>query len=670
MRKLCFITLALLLSVSVCQGQLFMKDVLFDRFSTGMLFKGSDVADPPEWVKIGTVLYYNVAQVQYRSGEHGEDLTAAYTMKVTVGGIERGFVALSVFMMLRQGAVMGESLLVNPGAAGFWMRKEYLAPRVEPDFGLKVSPGNIVELFDVNTNERLYQAVYNDQGLLLSVKFTRGPEGVKGSIKEVAQLIRTSSVPEEFIPERVKVPDWFKPGIVFNCSFSLTEPWTGISVPGEMRAVVYRIGKTWAEVIQTANIAGNIETKKLYSLFGLGACDFWADLDFLSRLAEREAQWVDDVLQISTRVYRSNLEGTDVIVVEDSSLVTSYKAQLFYDVNTGLKICDRHFVPSAFGAPEVFELRLVNRETVDLSAADSDNDGFSDLDEVKAMTDPFDSKDFPRRDTVPPTLNLNSPQEGEISPDASFRLSFPEPIDQESLKGAVELLEDGRKVQLELVYDPEAHTLTVAPKEPFKRGSKVKLIVRGTVRDLAGNTLDGNGNGVPEGSPKDDVSFEFQVAEVRWDLNGDGEVDIFDMVIVAGRFGKKSEEADLNGDGVVDIFDLVIIAKHMGGGAQSAPPLLSDLLLQNYPNPCNPGTWIPFVLSKPSEVRIRIYDPRGKLIRELDLGFREAGLYIERGKAAYWDGRDSLGFKVPSGVYFVELVTGRSKDLRKLAVLR
>lgn len=66
-------------------------------------------------------------------------------------------------------------------------------------------------------------------------------------------------------------------------------------------------------------------------------------------------------------------------------------------------------------------------------------------------------------------------------------------------------------------------------------------------------------------------------AEVEWsftvflgDVNGSGEVDIFDLVLVAHSFGKCDGELDFNPDAdidcnnAVDIFDLVIVAKNFG----------------------------------------------------------------------------------------------------------
>ena len=50
------------------------------------------------------------------------------------------------------------------------------------------------------------------------------------------------------------------------------------------------------------------------------------------------------------------------------------------------------------------------------------------------------------------------------------------------------------------------------------------------------------------------------------DVNGDGEVDILDLVLVGRHFGEEGEniEGDVNGDGKVDINDLILVGKHFG----------------------------------------------------------------------------------------------------------
>ena len=93
-------------------------------------------------------------------------------------------------------------------------------------------------------------------------------------------------------------------------------------------------------------------------------------------------------------------------------------------------------------------------------------------------------------------------------------------------------------------------------------------------------------------------------------------------------------------------------------------------LLQNFPNPFNPETWIPYQLSEDSPVSLSIYDTTGKLIRTLSLGYQSAGFYHSRGRAAYWDGRNAVGEQVASGVYFYQLTTPSFHQTRRLVILK
>ena len=93
-----------------------------------------------------------------------------------------------------------------------------------------------------------------------------------------------------------------------------------------------------------------------------------------------------------------------------------------------------------------------------------------------------------------------------------------------------------------------------------------------------------------------------------------------------------------------------------------------NLLLQNYPNPFNPETWIPYHLSEDSPVSISIYNTTGGLVRTLSLGFQSAGFYYNRGRAAYWDGRNTLGERVASGVYFYTLTADNFTATRKMLI--
>jgi murein DD-endopeptidase MepM/ murein hydrolase activator NlpD len=71
------------------------------------------------------------------------------------------------------------------------------------------------------------------------------------------------------------------------------------------------------------------------------------------------------------------------------------------------------------------------------------------------------------------------------------------------------------------------------------------------------------------------------------------------------------------------------------------------------PNPFNPATEIAFTMSKPGNVRLRVYDLRGRVMATLVDGHIEAGRH-----AAVWDGRNDAGGPVASGAYLMQLETG------------
>ena len=93
-------------------------------------------------------------------------------------------------------------------------------------------------------------------------------------------------------------------------------------------------------------------------------------------------------------------------------------------------------------------------------------------------------------------------------------------------------------------------------------------------------------------------------------------------------------------------------------------------LLQNFPNPFNPETWLPYHLASEAHVTFRIYNVQGQLTRELDLGIQEAAGYLTRETAAYWDGKDQVGETVSSGIYFYTLEAGPFRATRRMLILK
>ena len=100
----------------------------------------------------------------------------------------------------------------------------------------------------------------------------------------------------------------------------------------------------------------------------------------------------------------------------------------------------------------------------------------------------------------------------------------------------------------------------------------------------------------------------------------------------------------------------------------SAKEVITNELGNNFPNPFNPDTWIPYAIAEEASVKIQIYDTQGRLVRVLDLGQKPAGRYLTKDKAAYWDGRNDTGERVTSGAYFYYLEGGDFRATRKLVI--
>lgn len=100
------------------------------------------------------------------------------------------------------------------------------------------------------------------------------------------------------------------------------------------------------------------------------------------------------------------------------------------------------------------------------------------------------------------------------------------------------------------------------------------------------------------------------------------------------------------------------------------PLIKKTVLLQSYPNPFNPETWIPYELEKESHVTIEIYNVAGQLVRTLNFGVQPRGRYISKEKAAYWNGRNEYGERAASGIYFYVLKAGDFAATRRMVILK
>ncbi|NOZ60534.1 MAG: T9SS type A sorting domain-containing protein [Calditrichaeota bacterium] len=87
---------------------------------------------------------------------------------------------------------------------------------------------------------------------------------------------------------------------------------------------------------------------------------------------------------------------------------------------------------------------------------------------------------------------------------------------------------------------------------------------------------------------------------------------------------------------------------------------------QNYPNPFNPSTAISYRVDlSGTSVSLRVYNLNGQLIRTLYEGVQNAGMH-----QIQWDGRNSAGNLVSSGIYIYKLHAGETTLSRRMIFMK
>jgi hypothetical protein len=116
----------------------------------------------------------------------------------------------------------------------------------------------------------------------------------------------------------------------------------------------------------------------------------------------------------------------------------------------------------------------------------------------------------------------------------------------------------------------------------------------------------------------------------------------------------------------IDGYVFILCPNDVANGKDENSNLPKDYeLSQNYPNPFNPKTEINFALPKESEVSLIIYNIKGQIVNRLMEEHLGAGRY-----KITWEGRDSEGNKVASGIYFYRLTAGNYKETKKMIMMK
>jgi len=170
----------------------------------------------------------------------------------------------------------------------------------------------------------------------------------------------------------------------------------------------------------------------------------------------------------------------------------------------------------------------------------------------------------------------------------ALTVQFNEDVGQGLTKNALTLTNLGSNVavpaaDIAVAYDTTTHTATFTfpgfAGGQLPNGNYQAVLAASAVKDLASNSLDGNG----DGTGGDDYKFNF--FQLAGDADRDRQVGFSDLVLVAQHYGGAGvyADGDFNGDGMVDFADLVTVAQNYGASlpvvdplAAALPPLHSD----------------------------------------------------------------------------------------------
>jgi len=146
-------------------------------------------------------------------------------------------------------------------------------------------------------------------------------------------------------------------------------------------------------------------------------------------------------------------------------------------------------------------------------AGDFDGDGYTSFEEDEAGTDPLD----PDSNLDPPVVVSTTPADSasDIDRSANIDITFSKPMDDGMLaSGYLSVFGTiGGDYTGYVTLDQESKICTFDPDTEFVLEENVSVLIFGDVSNIWGITLDGNGNGISDGSPLDDFGWSFTVED-------------------------------------------------------------------------------------------------------------------------------------------------------------
>ena len=209
----------------------------------------------------------------------------------------------------------------------------------------------------------------------------------------------------------------------------------------------------------------------------------------------------------------------------------------------------------------------------------------------------------------------------------------------------------------------------------------VNMVLSG--RTISDDTVIGNNATIYEGSNAISISSDGMIAGIQISLNsrtfeinenlpievqyvssGEQHIILFYGLNGETLSGNKVELLNVSEDYQINsIIVSNIISNPMEINKADAIPR-TFTLNQNFPNPFNPSTNIDFILGQEELISLNIYDINGRFVHSLT----ENTLFPSGHHNIVWNGKNSSGSQVPSGIYFYKL-TGNTQTITKKMVL-
>ncbi len=138
----------------------------------------------------------------------------------------------------------------------------------------------------------------------------------------------------------------------------------------------------------------------------------------------------------------------------------------------------------------------------------------------------------------------------------------------------------------------------------------------------------------------------------RWNVvNGNGTEIVFNI--------------NFSGSKVAVELPIILSQDYISNDENTTPAILVTELQPIYPNPFNPIAYIPYTLETKSEVKINIYNTRGRVVKTFDLGAQKKGYH-----RITWDGRDNDGNLCTNGIYYIVMKAGNQISQRKAVLMK